>query len=275
MSMQREDRPSEAIPEARGETWLLLNADSLEPYRVQWSISIAHIITDPPYEVEAHTKARRALKDATQRKGAKNTGAVRRIDQPLEIDFGAITSEQRTQAGMLFAGLAKRWVIAFCQVEAVAAWRDAYKAAGLDWVRGGVWRKPNGAPQFTGDRPGQGFECLAIGHKPGKKKWNGGGKHGVWSVPLDHRAGGKGKQPHPTMKPVDLMVQLVKDFTDPMDIVCDPFAGSGTTGVACIRTGRQFIGVEKDPTYFALAANRLREAEEDMRRQPGLFGGAT
>jgi site-specific DNA-methyltransferase (adenine-specific) len=56
------------------------------------------------------------------------------------------------------------------------------------------------------------------------------------------------------------MLELVADFTDPGDLVLDPFCGSGTTGVACLRLGRRFIGVEKDATYAAVARERL-EAE--------------
>lgn len=225
---------------------------------------VDHVVADPPYEVEAHTKARRSLKDATQRRGAKNRGEVRRIDAPLEISFGAITNDDRELVADLCFNLAKRWVVAFCQIEAVGAWRGALRSAGFDWVRGGIWVKPNGAPQFTGDRPGQGFESLAIAHKPGKKRWNGGGKHGVWTCPLDHAAGGAVKNEHPTKKPDVLMRELVADFTDEGDLVLDPFTGSGTTGVACLRLGRRFVGVEQDPTFFALACERLRAEERGL-----------
>lgn len=62
---------------------------------------------------------------------------------------------------------------------------------------------------------------------------------------------------HPTQKPVALMEYLVKTYSNPNDVVLDPCMGSGTTGVACKNTGRQFIGIEKDPDYFTLAQNRI------------------
>jgi site-specific DNA-methyltransferase (adenine-specific) len=62
---------------------------------------------------------------------------------------------------------------------------------------------------------------------------------------------------HPTQKPVSLMVYLVEKLTQPGDTILDPFMGSGSTGVACVRTGRNFIGIEIDPTYFAIAQNRI------------------
>jgi site-specific DNA-methyltransferase (adenine-specific) len=53
------------------------------------------------------------------------------------------------------------------------------------------------------------------------------------------------------------MEALIRDFTDPGDLVCDPFAGSGTTGVAAIRLGRRFIGWERHPKFHADATARL------------------
>ena len=62
---------------------------------------------------------------------------------------------------------------------------------------------------------------------------------------------------HPTEKPVELMEFLVGLYTNEGDVVLDPFMGSGTTGVACKNLNREFVGVEKDENYFALAGDRL------------------
>ena len=64
---------------------------------------------------------------------------------------------------------------------------------------------------------------------------------------------------HPTQKPTDLMEYICRK--SPGVLTLDPFMGSGTTGVACIRTGRHFIGIEKEPKYFEIALKRIREAE--------------
>jgi DNA modification methylase len=66
---------------------------------------------------------------------------------------------------------------------------------------------------------------------------------------------------HPTQKPVALMEYLIKTYTNPGDTVLDNCMGSGTTGVACVNTGRSFIGIEKDPAYFAIAQRRIAEAQ--------------
>lgn len=65
---------------------------------------------------------------------------------------------------------------------------------------------------------------------------------------------------HPTQKPVALMEYLIRTYTNPGDTVLDNCMGSGTTGVACVRTGRKFIGIEKDEIYFKIAEKRIRES---------------
>jgi ubiquinone/menaquinone biosynthesis C-methylase UbiE len=72
---------------------------------------------------------------------------------------------------------------------------------------------------------------------------------------------------HPTQKPVPLLEYLVKTYTNPGDTVLDNCMGSGSTGVACLRTGRRFIGMEKDPHYFQIAKERL-EKEQTQTATP-------
>jgi len=70
---------------------------------------------------------------------------------------------------------------------------------------------------------------------------------------------------HPTTKPLWLMQRLVTVSTNPDMTVLDCFMGSGTTGVACVQTGRNFIGIEIDPTYYAIAERRIAEAQMQPR----------
>ena len=71
---------------------------------------------------------------------------------------------------------------------------------------------------------------------------------------------------HPTQKPVALMEWCLGFLPDAKTIL-DPFMGSGTTGVACVKTGRAFIGIELDEGYFDIACRRIEEAY----RQPDMF----
>ena len=66
---------------------------------------------------------------------------------------------------------------------------------------------------------------------------------------------------HPTQKPVALLEYLIKTYTLDGETVLDFTMGSGSTGVACVNTGRNFIGIELDPQYFATAKQRIEEAQ--------------
>jgi DNA modification methylase len=65
---------------------------------------------------------------------------------------------------------------------------------------------------------------------------------------------------HPTEKPLSLMRELISLFTKPGETICDPFMGSGSTGVAAISLGRKFIGIEREQAYFDLACRRVAKS---------------
>lgn len=248
--------------------WCLVEGDNAEVLPTLPAKSVAHVITDPPYETEAHTKFR-------------TTRAVfegRMVDD--SIDFAQIDDETRARVAAEFSRISNGWVLAFCQIEGVTPWRDALVMAGAKWRRAQIWVKPDSAPQFTGDRPAQGFEAIASAWAgTGRSVWNGGGARGVY-VHCVGVAGGQ-RNEHPTTKPLPLMLELVELFTDPGEVVLDPFAGSGTTGVACLRSGRRFIGIERDPKYAQVARDRLAAESvgltlRDARAgQQSLFGEVT
>lgn len=239
---------SERIETGKG--WSMHLADAFEVLACMGDRLVDHVITDPPYEAEAHTKQRRV------KRGAKGVAKVE------ALSFPPITSAERALAGRELARISKRWSLVFCQVEAVHKWRASLEADGLaKYLRTCIWYKPDGQPQLTGDRPGTGYESIVTVHATtkGRTRWNGGGKIGVF-VHSARWSGGTAHE-HPTEKPLDLMLDLVDKFTDPGESILDPFAGSGTTGVAALRRGRTFVGVEKDPKFFDLAVERLRAEE--------------
>ena len=71
-----------------------------------------------------------------------------------------------------------------------------------------------------------------------------------------------GKKVHPTEKPIELMKFYIENSSEENDAVLDPFMGSGSTGVACVNTFRNFIGFEIDENYFNIATKRIEEAQE-------------
>lgn len=74
----------------------------------------------------------------------------------------------------------------------------------------------------------------------------------------------KDKRYHPTQKPTELVQQLIEMFSEPGQLICDPFLGSGTTAVAAVKSGRHYIGYEIDPGYFQICCDRLDEAEDAL-----------
>ena len=78
---------------------------------------------------------------------------------------------------------------------------------------------------------------------------------------------------HPTQKPVALLEYLIKTYTKENDIVLDNVMGSGSTGVACINTNRNFIGIELDEDYFEIAKKRIEEVKNDRFKTRRLFRG--
>lgn len=207
--------------------------------------SIDAVVTDPPYGDKTH-RGQRSLAY-----GATGGGHV-------AIDFLSTDADSlRVIFGMCRP---RRWLVSFIE------WRhclplEQIPPEGLQFVRFGVWVKLNPMPQLTGDRPGTGWEGVAIFHTHGKKRWNGGGSSAVWSHGTS-RYGWFGPSNHPTEKPASLIVDIVGKFTDNYETVLDPFMGSGTTGVACVRTGRKFIGIEIDRKYFDIAVKRIKEEIE-------------
>jgi DNA modification methylase len=85
----------------------------------------------------------------------------------------------------------------------------------------------------------------------------------IYCPPVQSMA--KNGRQHPNEKPVELLVRLLKKL--PSGLTCDPFMGSGSTGVACVKLGRPFVGCEIEPRYFDIACRRIEEAY----RQPRLF----
>lgn len=224
------------------------------------------VITDPPYESEAHTNSRRLLG-----KGSDH-GRARRVDV-IPIDFAEMDDDLRIAVAAEIGRITSGWSLVFCQVEGVSRWQAAFQSG--KYMRTAIWVKPDGAPQFTGDRPGMGYESIVCHwHGAGRSRWNGGGKHGVFVHSKSDDGYGHGglRNEHPTKKPLRLMSELVSLFSNQGQLVCDPFMGSGTTGVACAKMGRRFIGIERDERYFEAACRRIQDAynQPDLMLQAGM-----
>lgn len=207
---------------------------------------VDHIISDPPYEarmqaLHAEFKLRRT--DGGSQRQALTFDSIQDIREPF------LEEVRRINRG---------WLLAFCNVEGVGEWQAAILAKGLKFKTTCIWNKPDATPKLNGQGPALSYECITTTWcGKGHARWNGGGKRGVFSH-LTNNSERTGL--HPTEKPVSLMRELVALFTNAGDTVLDPFMGSGTTGVACVRSARSFIGVEVQQTYFDIACKRISDA---------------
>ena len=111
------------------------------------------------------------------------------------------------------------------------------------------------------------------GNKGSDKLWDGNGKKFI-SVTLDQKypinlltfskSDMTRNNYHPSQKPTELLEYLIRTYTNEGEVVLDNCMGSGSTGVACANTGRNFIGIELDPEYFAIAKERIDNATQDL-----------
>jgi site-specific DNA-methyltransferase (adenine-specific) len=189
--------------------WTLHLGDCLDPVTGLASLadlSVDVTVSDPPFESEAHTKQRRV----------KSGGRC----ETESLPFGEITADQRASIGLHIGRVTKRWALVFCQVEASVKWALACEAGGLEYVRTMVWVKPDAMPQYTGDRPGMGYESIVVCHPRGRKRWNGGGRSGVF---IENKNAGRPNgeaAPHPTFaEKIKLLLALVEAMEVLMPLV--------------------------------------------------------
>ena len=213
------------------------------------------VVTDPPYSVSVAG----ASVSGRKGKGTRNLDFFQG-----DTDWSSMT-EFVGDAIALAVQKEPRTCVVWCGHRQIGRIVDNMEADGFS-TRMIYWRKKCPPPS----PPGAGF-CSAVehavyGYKPGRQ-WNGGQyEHNVFEAD-SYRYGQPGKVAHPTQKPLTLIAWNIRVLTDPRDTILDPFMGSGTTLVACVKLGRKGIGIEIDPDYFDIACRRVEEAY----RQPDLF----
>jgi site-specific DNA-methyltransferase (adenine-specific) len=224
------------------DTVTLYHGDSFEVMAGMADESVDCVITDPPYTGYVH----------------KNSKSNRSGNGISEIDFDSFTDEKLILAFEELGRLTKRWVVSTLD-HRHALPMENNPPKGLRLMRIGVWVKNNPMPQISADRPGHGWESIAYLHKEDvKSEWNGGGSHGNYVSNLATPTG------HPTPKPVKMFSSFVERFSNPNDLIFDPFAGGGTTLVAAHNMGRRAIGVELDEKYCEIIAKRLSQQSFDL-----------
>lgn len=158
--------------------------------------------------------------------------------------------------------------------EVVELFPDTGKSTGGRTVKrrggGNVGSGKSSEVAWTNDDPGYGDSGSAARFFYCPKASKADREHGLEESEAEHTSGSK--NPHPTVKPLALMGYLVRLVTPKNGVVLDPFMGSGTTGLAALAEGKQFIGIERDASYFDIASARIEGYNKKIHSSfPTLF----
>lgn len=207
------------------------------------------VVTDPPYSVSLDGSSA-----SFTRLGNKGTRSLSFFAG--DTDWPAMTA---LVVDAITAAVSTRplSIYCWCGHRQFGPITDALEAEGYS-TRFLVWRKkcPAPAPPRSGWQSGA--ELCLYGYLPGRHFAD-----GMFNNVLDSdsfRFGQPGKVDHPTQKPMATIAPLLEVSTLRGQTILDPFMGSGTTGVACQKLGRSFIGIEIEPKYFDIACRRLEQA---------------
>lgn len=227
----------------------LYNADAYQKINelIDSGIKVDHIITDPPYNISQDNNFH-TMKN--HRRG---------------VDFG----EWDRGSFDLYSWIpqyskllkANGSMVIFCSYRFISHIVEVLESDMTNMVVKDVlvWQKTNPMPRNINRRYVQDME-FAIWSVKKNSKWvfnkpdNQPYLRACFKYPL---VSGKEKTKHPTQKSLKLMEEIISIHTNENDLILDPFMGSGSTGVACLNTNRNFIGIELDKKYFEIAKDRL------------------
>ena len=213
----------------------LLNGDCLELMKELPSGSVDLVLTDPPYGMDFQSHFRKEMYSKIG-----NDKVLDWLESYVDEWFRILKDNTA--------------VYFFCSWHNVDIFKQAIeKKFKIKNIL--IWEKNNTS---MGDLKGSyapKYEMIIFAHK-GRKLLNG------FRYADVIKANRTGNKLHPTEKPVDLLELFIKNSSDENAVVFDGFMGSGSTGVACINTNRDFIGIELDENYFNIAKKRIEEAKE-------------
>ncbi|MDD9957202.1 MAG: site-specific DNA-methyltransferase [Anaerolineaceae bacterium] len=149
------------------------------------------------------------------------------------------------------------WAVIFCAQAQIGEYTEILKSHKFVAVGTLVWQKTNPVPFNHKYKPVNAWEALVVGKRPGTK-FHGKLVHNVFVC----KSPSPQQRIHPTQKPLSLVKEFVDLFSYQGELVFDPFAGSATTMIAALQSGRRALAYEKDPRIFQLACERILELKD-------------
>jgi site-specific DNA-methyltransferase (adenine-specific) len=251
-------------------SWTLVQGDALELLNGHPAGSVDMVFADPPYNLSNGGFTVHAGRRVSVDKGDWDRSRGVADDHEFHRLWLAACRRVLRPGGTI-------WVSG--TYHSVYSCGHAMQLLGYHVLNDICWYKPNASPNLSGRYFTASHETLLWARRESSSRhvfnyrdmkesaWEdrlkspGRQMRSVWAIGVprkDEKRYGK----HPTQKPVALLDRIVRASTRPGDLVLDPFAGSGTTGVAAIALGRRFVGFELDEGYVLVAKRRLQDAEQ-------------
>lgn len=227
---------------------ILKQGDCLEILKKLPDNSVDLVVTDPPYEFASHGGGAFGSKQREYHNELENSDITKGFDTRILDE--------------LIRVMKKVNIYIWCNKEQINMYLNYFKDYNMDLL---VYCKTNPVPTCNNKYLSD-IEYLLFFREKGIKVYGEYAiKHKYYVMPTNKVD--KKKYNHPTVKPLEIIENLVINSSQENDIVLDPFMGSGTTGEASVKNNRKFIGIEIDETYFNTAKERIREVEEIQQKE--------
>ena len=221
----------------------LINGNCLDTLKNIPNESIDLIVTDPPYPT-------------TSRGNAGNSGGMLQKDINKKGKVFTYNNINCKEYAPEFYRLLKDGSHCYVMTNHINLidMLNTFTDIGFHFIKSLIWNKGN---KIMGQYYMSQYEYILFFRKGKGKKINNCGTSDILSISNKKTKDKDGKNIHDTEKPVELMEVLVNNSSQENELVLDPFMGVGSTGIACIKNNRNFIGIEIDKNYFTIAKERM------------------
>ena len=228
----------------------LINGNCLDTLKNIPNESIDLIVTDPPYPT-------------TSRGNAGNSGGMLQKDINKKGKVFTYNNINCKEYAPEFYRLLKDGSHCYVMTNHINLidMLNTFTDVGFHFIKSLIWNKGN---KIMGQYYMSQYEYILFFRKGKGKKINNCGTSDILSIPNKKTKDKDGKNIHDTEKPIELMEVLVNNSSQENELVLDPFMGVGSTGIACIKNNRNFIGMELDENYFNIAKERIEEIEGQL-----------